>query len=150
MYQYTDDANCISKYTINNNINNNILDDKYLYTAEGNYSHVSNIENFGFDFKQYNDALLNNLKKQASAVPAIINNLPPIILSQIPPDILSQIKKEFPSQTQPMTESPLSTQLPLLTQTMTVQKLFLYKLLLYVGIFLAAIGVFFLGYKLMQ
>jgi hypothetical protein len=62
----------------------------------------------------------------------------------------SPLSTQLPSQTQPITPSPLLTQLPLLTQTMTVQKLFLYKLLLYVGIFLAAIGVFFLGYKLMQ
>ena len=46
MYQYTYDATGICKYTINNNINNNILDNKYLYTIEGNYNNVSNIENF--------------------------------------------------------------------------------------------------------
>jgi len=73
MYQYTYETTGICKYTINNNINNNILDNKYLYIIEENYNNVSNIENFnwGKTFKEI-DKGFKQISKPIEK--AIVNN----------------------------------------------------------------------------
>jgi len=84
MYQYNYDATGICKYTINNNINNNILDDKYLYTIEENYNNVSNIKNFKIknifkeidkEFTKIEKPIKNVIKKvEKPLVNTIVNN----------------------------------------------------------------------------